>query len=126
MNYNDYNRAMAYGGLRSSPGAEEQLAEATVCANNIRLLKKRGDPHNQIPEYLKRKERYIEKALEESYPGDLMEYPPDWDINCKFIRETLIEGDITKEIQLTGGNKWLKTVKKQKAIWLFEKLMSDR
>lgn len=104
MNYNDYNRAMAYGRLRSSPGAEEHLAEAMVCANNIRVLKNQGDPNGLIPGYQKRKSRYIEKAIEGSFPEDLMEYPPDWDMNCKYIREAMIEGGITKEIQLTGGN----------------------
>ena len=103
MNYNDYNRAMAYGRLQSNPIAEAQLANAIICQQNIRLLHEVGDRYNQIPEYQKRKERYIQKALDESWPESLMEYPPDWDINCKFIRDTLVESDSAHEIKLTRG-----------------------
>ena len=104
MNYNDYNRAMAYGRLRSNPIAEAQLANAIICQQNIRLLHEAGDRYNQIPEYQKRKERYIQKALDESWPEDLMGYPPDWDINCKFIRDAILSSDIADEIQLNRGD----------------------
>ena len=54
MNYNDYNREMAYGRLRSNPIAEAQLANAIICQQNIRLLHEVGDRYKQIPEYQKR------------------------------------------------------------------------
>ena len=98
MNYNDYNRAMAYGRLRSNPIAEAQLANAIICQQNIRLLHEVGDRYNQIPEYQKRKERYIQKALDESWPESLMDYPHDWDANSKEIRRNLYEARATQEI----------------------------
>ena len=100
MNYNDYNRAMAYGRLRSNPIAEQYLANATICQLNIAKLKEKRDPFGQIPSYLEKKSRYIQKALDESWPEDMMDYPPDWDINCKFIRDALIESDTADEITL--------------------------
>lgn len=105
MNYDDYNREMAYQRLRSNPIAETHLANAIVCQKNIRVLHRMGDAYNQIPEYQKRKERYIQKALDESWPESEMDYPPDWDINCKFIRDALVESETTDEILLTRGDK---------------------
>ena len=89
--------------LRSNPIAEEHLAAAMVCQSNINQFKKNGDGQFFIREWEQKKDRYILKAIEESWGADDMDYPPDWDINCKFIRDTLVESESAHEIKLTRG-----------------------
>ena len=98
MNFKDYHQLMSDKQLRSNPMAEEHLAAAMVCQSNINQFKKNGDDQFFIAEMERKKDRYIQKAIEESWGADEMDYPHDWDANCKEIRMNLYESRITQEV----------------------------
>ena len=98
MNFKDYHQLMHDKKLKSNPIAEEYLANAMVCQSNINQFRKNGDDQFFIQELERKKDRYILKTIEESWGADEMDYPHDWDANCKEIRMNLYESRTTQEI----------------------------
>ena len=110
MNFKDYHQLMRDKQLRSNPMAEEHLAAAMVCQSNINQFKKNGDDQFFIREWEQKKDRYILKAIEESWGADDMDYPQDWDANCKEIRRNLYEARATQEIHFDREESYLTLV----------------
>lgn len=114
MNFDDYHHIMRDRKLKSNPMAEGYLAEAMVCQSNIKLFRHNGDDRFLINDMEQRKDRYIKKAIDESWGADEMDYPHDWDANCKEIRKNLYESGITQEIKFERGESYLTVVNKIK------------
>ncbi|NCB66594.1 MAG: hypothetical protein EOM48_10590 [Bacilli bacterium] len=114
MNFDDYHQIMHDRKSKSNPMAEEHLAAAMVCHHNIKLFKQNGDDCFFIQEMEQKKDRYIQKAIDESWGADEMDYPHDWDANCKEIRKNLYESGITQEIKFERGASYLTVVNKIK------------
>lgn len=100
--------------LKSNPMAEEHLAAAMVCQSNIKQFKKNGDDQFFIREWEQKKDRYILKAIEESWGADDMDYPHDWDANCKEIRMNLYEAGLTKEVRYSRELSYMTLVHQMK------------
>lgn len=102
MNFLDYKRIMAERNLVTNPIAEKYLAAAVVTHGNIKVLEEDGKLH-LIPEYQKRKDWYINKAIEMSWPEGEQKFVNGWKNYCIQIRNNIVAGGATREVTLIGN-----------------------
>lgn len=102
MNFLDYKRIMAERNLVTNPAAEIYLATAVVIQGNIKVLEEDGKFH-LIPEQQQRKDWYINKAIETSWPEGKPKVVNGWGNYCIQIRNNIVEGGATREVTLIGN-----------------------
>lgn len=101
MNFIDYKRIMKEKSLVTNPIAERYLAGAVVTHQNILTLQEDGKLH-LIPEYQEKKDWYIKKAIEASWPEGEQRFVNGWVNYCIQIRNNIVAGGATREVTLLG------------------------